>query len=74
MKRFGLEAIGEVLHAGIRNADEPHGLVAGADVGERDTELFQAAFQAFASEVIVRHVISPCFEGVISFTASLALL
>ena len=71
-KSVGLEAIGEVLHAGIRNAHEPHGLVAGADVRDTDTELFQAAFQAFDSEILLRHLISPYFELVVCCTASLA--
>ena len=74
MKSVDLEAISEVLHAGIRNAHEPHSFVAGADVRDADTELFQAAFQAFDSEVIVRHGISPYFELIVYCTASMALL
>jgi hypothetical protein len=45
VERYGLqhkalEANPVVLHTGIRNGDEPDLLVAGADVGDVDTEQF----------------------------------
>jgi hypothetical protein len=52
-------AIAIVLDARIRDVHKPHMLVAGTNVGNINTELFQAAFQWFDSKILVRHEVSP---------------
>jgi len=49
-----LEAEAVVLDARIRDGDEPHGLVTGADIRYVDAkELFQAAFQWLDGEIVL---------------------
>lgn len=55
----GLEepAIAIVLDTRIRNREEPNRFVAGADVRQIDTKLFETTFQQFDSKILVRHVV-----------------
>ena len=59
VRREGLETVEVRLETGIRNADEPHGVIADAHIRDEDAELFQAAFQRLASEIVLRHFVSP---------------
>ncbi len=55
----GLEAVTNILYAGIMDRDKPYALAANADIGNRDTELFQAGFQWFDSKILIRHEVAP---------------
>jgi hypothetical protein len=51
VRSAGLEAVIVILQAGILDADEPHGFVAGATVRDEDAELFQTVFQPIDGKV-----------------------
>ena len=60
IERDDLEAIAGIFPARIGDGKDPDSFVASADVGNRDTELFQAGFQGFDGEfLIVQH---DCFS------------
>ena len=48
-----LEAVAGIFPARIGDGEDPDPLVASADVGNRDTELFQAAFERFDSKILI---------------------
>ena len=51
-----LEAVAGIFPARIRNGKDPYALVTGADVGNRDAELFQTGFELFDSKfLLVQH-------------------
>ena len=53
IKRDSLEAIASIFPARVGHGKDPDPLVASADVGNRDAELFQTGFERFDSEFLI---------------------